>query len=98
MGRIIAAQIDLAKVDKNRIVAGKNGQKYYDIVIIVNDEENDYGKDVSIKQGQTKEERDNKAKGIYIGNGKTIWKNEATKQDFEPDSYTPRSENDDLPF
>lgn len=98
MGRIIAAQIDLAKVDKSRITEGKNGQKYYDIVVIVNDEPNDYGKDVSIKQGQTKEEREKKAKGIYIGNGKTIWTNEKKAVEAEDNDPSADRDTDDLPF
>ena len=58
MGAIISASIDLAKIDKSKIVAGKNGAKYYNILISVNDEKNQYGQDVSISENQSKEERE----------------------------------------
>lgn len=73
MGAIISASIDLAKIDKSKIVAGKNGAKYYNILISVNDEKNQYGQDVSISENQSKEEREGGQKKNYIGNGKTIW-------------------------
>lgn len=96
MSRIIAASINLEKIDKSRIKAGKNGGKYYDILIMVNDTKDNYDKDVSIQQGQTKEEREAKVPKVYIGNGKTIYDAPAAN------SATPQnsggSDNDDLPF
>ena len=38
MAQIISVSIDLNKLDKNRIIPGKNGAKYYNITINVNDE------------------------------------------------------------
>ena len=35
MSKIIAASIDLTKLDKSRIKPGKNGAEYYDISIIL---------------------------------------------------------------
>lgn len=74
--KIIAASIDLTKIDKSRIKTGKNGAEYYDISIILNDQPNQYGQDASITTSQTKDERDAKAKVTYIGNGKTIYNSE----------------------
>ena len=77
MALIIGASINLDKIDKTKIKVGKNGTgKYYDITIVLNDEPNQYGQDVSIKQSQTKEERAAKDKEVYLGNGKTVWTNE----------------------
>jgi hypothetical protein len=73
MSKIIAASIDLTKLDKSRIIPGKNGAEYYDISIILNDQPNQYGQDASITTGQTKEERAAKVKASYIGNGKTVY-------------------------
>ena len=80
MARIISASIDVSKIDKTRLIEGKNGAQYYNFDIIVNDEPNQYGKDVSLSQGQSKEEREAKAKKVFIGNGKTVWSKEAQSQ------------------
>jgi len=100
--RIISASIDLSKIDKNKIVPGKNGAKYYNIDIIVNDTANAYGQDVSISLPQSKEERADKAKKTYIGNGKTVWKNEpaiSVEATEEPNIESSASASDkDLPF
>lgn len=75
-----SVSIDLTKIDKNRIVkTDKNGvlfenkAQYYSIDIVVFDAPNQYGSDVMIVEGQTKEERDNKVKSKPIGNGKTVF-------------------------
>lgn len=73
MSKLIGASIDLSKIDKSRIIEGKNGAKYYNITISVNDEKDKYGNDCAITQGQTKEEREAKEKKVYLGNGKTFW-------------------------
>lgn len=94
MSRIISASINLEKIDKSRIKEGKNGTgKYYDIIIVVNDELDQYQKDTQIQQGQTKEEREAKATKVYLGNGKTIYND---LQANKPAAGT--AENDDLPF
>lgn len=103
MARIINANIDLSKIDKSKIKDGKNVAKYYDISITVNDTPNQYGQDVSITQSQTKEEREAKEKKVYIGNGKTVWKNEpvpAPVDEVQPQNpdYKQPYEKDDLPF
>lgn len=97
MGAIISASIDLAKIDKSKINPGKNGAKYYNILISVNDEKNQYGQDVSISENQTKEERESGEKKKYIGNGKTIWTSGGTTNPVKSNSNPPPSE-DDLPF
>lgn len=92
--RIIAASIDLNKIDKSRIVEGKNGALYYNLTIMCNDSKDKYDNDVSVQQGQTKEEREAKAKAVYLGNGKTVYDNTNTTKK-EP-TGTPAI--DDLPF
>lgn len=101
MSKLISASIDLTKIDKARIKEGKNGQKYYDVLISCNDTPNQFGQDVSIMQGQTKEEREAKATKVYLGNGKTFWSNEATAKPASAPAQ-PQGEHsassDDLPF
>jgi hypothetical protein len=97
MAKIIGGSIDLNKIDKSKIVEGKNGAKYYNITIIVNDEKDTYGNDVSLQEGQTKEQRDAKAPKKYIGNGKTIWEGQV-KKDFAPDFKTSVSASESKTF
>jgi hypothetical protein len=78
MATIIAASIDLAKIDKSKIQT-KNGAMYYNITININDEADKYGNICSIITNQTKEEREAKAKKQYIGNGKMVWSSDGSK-------------------
>ena len=99
MSIIIAGSIDLNKIDKSRIVEGKNGAKYYNITVVVNDKLDQFKNDCSIQQGQTKEERLAKTKAVYIGNGKTVWKSDGhnNTQAASP-SFTDGNDDDGLPF
>ena len=102
MAKLISVSIDLTKIDRTRIKVGKNGQKYYDILISVNDEKDKYDNDCSVQQGQTQNERESKAEKVYLGNGKTIWTNEIadgqpTKQDI-PAKNEFTNVDDDLLF
>lgn len=97
MSKIIAASIDVMKIDKSRIVEGKNGAKYYNISIILNDEKDTYGNDCAITEGQTKEERAAKTKAKYIGNGKVVYESQqATPAKNWP--IADQSDDSDLPF
>lgn len=73
MSTIISASIDLAKIDKSTIVEGKNGAKYVNFTVALNDETNDWGKNVSVYHAQSKEQRDAKEQRQYVGNGKVVW-------------------------
>lgn len=97
MSKIIAASVDLTKIDKSRIVEGKNGAKYYNISIILNDEKDTYGNDCAITEGQTKEERAAKMKAKYIGNGKVVYESQQTAP-AKNWPFANQSSSDDLPF
>lgn len=73
MSKIIGASIDLSKLKNAPIVKGKNGAEYVNITIMVNDQPNEWGKDVSISLEQSKEQREAKEKKVFVGNGKTIF-------------------------
>ena len=105
--KIISASIDLTKLDKTRISKldkdgnpHKNGAQYYNIDIIVNDEKNQFGQDTSISTAQTKEERENKVKKTYIGNGKTVFSKGETKATVSDAASEVQVKEDsgDLPF
>lgn len=70
MSKLINAKIDVTKIPKEAIYIGEKG-KYLSIDIWINDEDDNYGNDTSINVSQSKEDREAKAKKIYIGNGKT---------------------------
>lgn len=97
MAQLVAVSIDLTKIDKTRIVEGKNGGKYVNLTISVNDEEDQYGNNVSLWQSQTKEEREAKANRLFLGNGKSLWSgtNDTGKKDV---SKQLQPQHDDLPF
>lgn len=74
MAQLISLSIDLKKIDRSKIKPGKKGQEFYPITVSVNDEEDQWGNDVSSYDSQSKEQRDNKEPKNYLGNGKTFWK------------------------
>lgn len=89
MSEIINASIDISKFSQAEIIEGKNGAKYINFSLIVNDTANDWGKNVSISKVQTKEQREMKAKKDFVGNGVSVWRNGQTlkfdkKQDESP--------------
>lgn len=100
MSKIIGASLDLSKIDKTRITLGKNGAKYYNISIILNDEKDSYGNDCAITEGQTKEERAAKVKAKYIGNGKVVYDSVrgSQPQQTAPAAGSFNVQSDDLPF
>lgn len=100
--RIISGSMDVTKIDKTKLIEGKNGAKYLNFDIIVNDEADKYGKDVALTLSQTKEERTAKEKKVFIGSGKTVWKKEPqTDTNYTAPAETASNNSnaaDDLPF
>lgn len=100
MSELILASIDLTKINKEHIEKVnkdgepfKNGSQYLRVAIWVNDEEDKYGNNVSIKAGP-------KDESYYIGNGKT-WNNERTAQPQTktfPTAAEADADGDGLPF
>lgn len=72
---ILNASICLDAIDYNRVTVAKNGKKYLNLSIVVNDEKDKYDNDVSISHSQTKEEREAKVGKQYLGNGKKVFSN-----------------------
>lgn len=72
MGAVINFNINLEKLDKSKIIKGKNGS-YMNLTLSVNDEVSQYGDNASIFLAQTQEERKSKSPRTYVGNGKVAW-------------------------
>jgi hypothetical protein len=99
---VITASIDVTKIDKGRLVAGKkvNAEgkvaQYLDMTLIETPD-NQYGDSHMVVQSVSKEEREQGVKGNILGNGKTFG-------DDRPAAHQPaaapvaRFENDDVPF
>lgn len=93
MAQILNCSIDVAKIDKSKLVSGKNGAKYFNFQVIVNDDFDKYNNNVSICDSQTKEQREAKEKKTYLGNGRVVWSNQ--KQEYK---NTNQNSSEDLPF
>lgn len=97
MASIYSVSIDLSIIDKSKITE-KNGKKYYNINVIINDIENAYGQILSITENQTKEEREAKASKKYLGNGKLVWTDNSQNVNKPVQEQSNNTEDDNLPF
>ena len=106
MGQMITGSIDLNKINKAKAKPHGNGALYYPITIFINDEPDQYKNDVSICESQTKEERENKEKKKYIGNGRVYKKDGYVKEEPKAERFevspeqvkVSNSSDDSLPF
>jgi hypothetical protein len=100
---MIVVSIDVTKIDKSKLVEGKNGQKYYSLVVDELRTPDKYDNTHTVYQNQTKDERTAKAPKVYIGNGKEFKFNQQTAPQQQ---VAPQQENqqamqqaiDKLPF
>lgn len=95
MSTLFNGSICLTDIPKEKItVSAKNGKKYLNINLWLNDEADQFNNNGSIQVSQSKEEREAKAAKQYIGNFKYA-------QVKQPDITTPAAtsgESSDLPF
>ena len=69
MAQLLTGSICLTDIPKDKITTSeKNGKKYLNVTVWVNDEPDTYGNHASIQVSQTKKEREGKAPRSYIGN------------------------------
>jgi hypothetical protein len=94
MAQLLAVSIDLTKIDKSQIVEGKNGGKYVNVTLSVNDEDDKFGNNVSLWQSQSKEDREAKASRNFLGNGKKLWSDDSKPQG----KVSAPAKDDSLPF
>ena len=104
MAMILNCSIDLTKIDKSRIKEHKNGGKYYEITVHVNDDFDKFNNNVGITQKQSKEEKEAKERKVYIGNGKIAWASNPAPVKKKDETTTGETQanqsmsDDDLPF
>jgi bifunctional ADP-heptose synthase (sugar kinase/adenylyltransferase) len=99
---IISGSIDLTAIDKSKLVEGKNGKKYLNITLMVQNQ-SQYGNNVWVTQTLSKEERENKAQSITLGNAAVRWLSEEGVTVAERNEVTNSQQNEareevDLPF
>ena len=97
-GKLIKGSIDLMKINKAAIFVGKNGGKYINVDIWVNDEEDNYGNTVGIKQSVKNGENYD---SHFIGNAKKKfgWDNEGAPKPVEAVPIpTDEGDSKSLPF
>jgi hypothetical protein len=70
MATFYTGSICLSDIPKEKITEAKNGKKYLNLTLWVNDTADQYGNIGSIQVSQTKEQRDAQEKKQYIGNFK----------------------------
>ena len=102
MASIIKTSIDLTKIPKDKIYAGKKG-KYLPITITLNNDLDQFGNQGPVVVEQTKEERDAKAAKTYLGNVKVVWTDgnnvdTAPKDVNSAPASAPAASEPDLPF
>lgn len=95
MAILVNASIDLTKIDKSKIFE-KDGKKWLNLTIALNDEVTQYGQNVSISVSQSKEEKDQPK--TYLGNGKIVWSNGKVMNAIPKDAPAPNPVDDDLGF
>ena len=96
MATLINLNLNVEKLPKEKFVKGKKGV-YYNFTISVNDDNNQFGQNVTAFDSQTKEEREAKKPKLYLGNGSTLWtdgKSVKPQQETQPQD----NNNVDLPF
>jgi hypothetical protein len=89
---MITISVCLSDIPKSKIVEAKNGKKYVNLVLDERREVGQYGETHMLYVSQTKEERQNKDKKVFVGSGKE-YKFEKRQEDV-PDSDV----GDGLPF
>jgi hypothetical protein len=89
---MITISVCLTDIPKSKIVEAKNGKKYVNLVLDERREVGQYGETHMLYMSQTKEERQNKDKKVFVGSGKE-YKFEKKQEDV-PDSDV----GDGLPF
>jgi len=99
---IISGSIDLTAIDKAKLIEGKNGKRYLNITLMVQNQ-SQYGNNVWVTQTLSKEERENKAQSITLGNAAVKWLSEEGVTVAERNEVTNKQQNEareevDLPF
>jgi hypothetical protein len=83
-------------IDVLKVTLEKKDLKGIEITINISDEDNKFGQNVSAYVSQSKQDREEKKKRFYIGNGRVVW------TDYKISVFKNKLEleqmGDDLPF
>lgn len=94
MSTLYNGSICLSDIPKDKITTSeKNGKKYLNFNLWVNDEKDQYGNIGSINVSQSKEQREAGEKKVYFGNIKPVERNAAPQQ-----AAANNEDFDQLPF
>lgn len=72
-----------------------NGE-WHNVTISINDETNEWGKNINVWKSQTKEQREAKADKEFCGNGKVFWNNGSIQNAERKEEQ--QEVNDGMPF
>ena len=100
MSALINFSINVAKLPKEKFIAGKDGAVYVNLTMSVNDETR-YGNNTGVYVSQTQEEREAKKQKSYLGNGKVVWTDNKivlAEKEVQAEAVTQEAETSDLPF
>jgi len=91
------------KKEQLQAMLNASNDKGLGITVSVDDKTNQWGQNCSAFISQTKEQRDNKANKVYVGNGSVVYTNgvivKGESKAPEPKNYDPDNlPNKDLPF
>lgn len=99
---VFTFSIDLTKIDKTRIkeVQKKDGTtgKFLNLVMMTNEQPDQYGNDGFIAESVTKEEKEAGKRGNILGNCKQVGKPQAQAPASVQKPNGPENVGDDLPF
>ena len=99
MSTLYNGSICLSDIPKEKITTSeKNGKKYLNFNLWVNDEKDQYGNIGSINVSQTKEERESGAKKVYFGNIKPVERGITIQQPGTTSELTNEELDSQLPF
>lgn len=95
----LAIKIDVSKIDKSRIYAGKKG-KYIDLTCFIDTENTDqFGNNGTATQSITADERKNGLKLPILGNAKVFYTDGGSQRQRQPEqSYGPHQDREEIPF
>ena len=99
---IIKVKIDVTKIDKSKLFAGKMGAKYLDCTLLENKIGTDqYGNNFMVVQDVSKAEREQGIKGAILGNAKYAGQGKAQPQSSQSDTFAEAASggaSDDVPL
>ena len=94
---IVSLDLNLSKIEKSWLNKSKKGDSFLPLTVFISDEPNEYGQTVAAVLKQTEEERSAKKPKIYLGNGNTIY-DENAKNNSKDNSDAEESVIDGLNF